>query len=295
MAAAVILFLFYQATSLEERFFSVPLEIVINESYAVSSPVPSSVKVSLRGSEEKIFTILEDDIEVYADFSIHASEGVFRAPVRFRKKGTAEDVEQLEIRMEPAEITLELEKKVSRYVKIQPQLTGYPAKGLELDQYLLSDEEVMVEGPKSHIEQLEFIPTEEISLDGKSEDFYIRARFDVNDPYLTFPAGDSVGLQAIIKDTVILKSFENIEVIYIDLPADLFVEGQPVDGTIKVQGKQLELESTVSADFSILADCSSISGPGRYSVPVSPIIPAGLVVLKYSPDVIDINVQRIER
>ena len=71
VVAAIMLFLFYRATSLEERFFSVPLNVIVNESYAVASEVPKSVKVTLRGSEENIFLILEDDIEVYADFSVH--------------------------------------------------------------------------------------------------------------------------------------------------------------------------------------------------------------------------------
>lgn len=294
VVAAVVLFLFYQAINLEERFFSVPLNVIINESYAISSSVPSSVRVSLKGSEENIFMILEDDIEVYADFSTHSSEGLFRAPVKFVRTGAAEDIEQLEIRIEPAELTLELERKLSRSVKIQPQLAGYPEKGWELDQYLLSIEEAVVEGPKSHVEQLEFIPTEEISLDGKNSDFYLRTRFKVNDPYLYFPAGDSVGFQGIIKETVILKSFEQIGMIYIDLPSDLIITGGENTGSIKVQGKQMLLESTASADFSVIADCYGITEPGKYTVPVSPIIPAGVFVLKYSPEEITIDVERLE-
>ena len=294
VVAAIILFLFYQATSLEERFFSVPLELIINESYAVSSSVPSSVRVSLRGSEENIFMILENDIEVYADFSTHSSEGLFRAPVKFRRAGAAEDIEQLEIRIEPAELTLELERKISKQVKIQPQLIGYPEKGWELDQFLLSMEETVVEGPKSHVESLEFIPTEEINLDGRNSDFYLRTRYKVNDPYLTFPSGDSVGFQGIVKETVILKTFEEVGMIYIDLPPELYIAGTEITGSIKVQGKQILLESTASADFSIIADCGGITSPGRYTVPVSPIIPAGLFVLKYTPDEIIIDVKRLQ-
>ena len=171
VAAAIMLFLFYRATSLEERFFSVPLDVIINEGYAVSSSTPASVKVSLRGSEENIFLILEDDVEVFADFSKHDSEGQFREPLKFLKTGSARNIEGLEIKLDPSEITLELERKVSRSVKIQPQLSGYPAKGHELDQYILSTEEVFVEGPASHVEQLEFIPTEEISLEGGMKTF----------------------------------------------------------------------------------------------------------------------------
>ena len=294
VAAAIILFLFYRATSLEERFFSVPLEIRINESYAVSSTVPPSVKVTLRGSEDSIFLILEDDIEVYADFSRHSSEGQFQEPIRFKKTGSAQNIENLEIRVEPSEIKLELEKKIARMVKIQPQLTGYPEKGYELDQYLLSTEEAVVEGPASHVEGLEFIPTEELSLDGRVEDFYVRLSLNVQDPYLSFPAGDSVGFQGVITETTILKTFEDVGIIFIDLPADLSVFSGESTGSIKVQGKQLMLESTASEDFSLFADCADIDMPGEYEIEINPIVPAGVAVLRYSPESIRVTAERME-
>lgn len=294
VAAAIILFLFYRATSLEERFFSVPLDVRINESYAVSSTLPSSVKVTLRGSEENIFLILEDDIEVYADFSNHASEGQFLEPVRFRKTGSAQNIENLEIKVEPSEIKLELERKIARSVKIQPQLTGYPEKGYELDQYLLSTEEAIVEGPQSHVEGLDFIPTEELSLDGRIEDFYVRLSLNVQDPYLTFPSGDSVGFQGVITETTILKTFEDVGIIYIDLPADLIIESEVNMGTIKVQGKQLMLESTSSEDFSLMADCADVRLPGEYEIRVAPLVPPGAAVLRFSPESITINAAVLE-
>lgn len=294
VAAAIILFLFYRATSLEERFFSVPLDIRINESYAVSSTLPSSVKVTLRGSEDNIFLVLEDDIEVYADFTVHAAEGQFLEPVKFRKTGSAQNIENLEIRVEPSEIKLELERKIARSVKIQPQLTGYPEKGYELDQYLLSTEEALVEGPASHVQELEIIPTEELNLDGRVEDFYVRLSFDVKDPYLSFPAGDSVGFQGVITETTILKTFEDVGIIFIDLPSDLDVESEEVSGTIKVQGRQLMLESTSSEDFSLLADCSSITSPGEHEIAVRPLVPPGAAVLRFSPETIILKAERID-
>ena len=183
-----------------------------------------------------------------------------------------------------------LERKISRTVMIEPQLTGFPAKGYELDQYILSTEVAVVEGPASHVEQLEFIQTEEINLDERSADFYVRTRLDVTDPYLTFPSGDSVGFQGVITETIILKSFEDIGLIYIDLPPELNIAGTEVTGSIRVQGKQLLLESTATQDFSLLADCSDVTGPGRWEIEVTPIVPAGLAVLRYTPDKLEINV-----
>ena len=151
-----------------------------------------------------------------------------------------------------------------------------------------------MEGPASHVEGLEFIQTEEINLDGRIEDFYVRTRLDVQDPYLSFPSGDSVGFQGVIIETVILKTIEDIGLVYIDLPPDLNITDSEIKGSIKVQGKQLLFDSTSSGDFGLIADCSGIVQPGEYEVDVTPIIPAGMAVLRYTPDNLTINVQRME-
>lgn len=287
---AVLLFLFYRATSLEERFFSVPLNIVKNESYAIASEIPKSVKVSLRGTEEKIFTILEDDITVYADFTGESSEGNFRTTLKYTKKGTALNIEELEIRLEPSQISIELERNISKSVKIKPKLEGYPAKGFELDQYILSTEEILIEGPKSHVEGIEFIDTKPIDIDGKKEDFYVRTHLEANDPYLVFPIGDTVGFQGVITETVILKSMDDIGLVFMDLASNLLIKNELPKGSMKVQGKQVLLEKTSSEDFSFFVDCSQITSTGIYERDVSPIVPAGIVILHYSPENVKLEI-----
>ncbi|MDC7126402.1 MAG: CdaR family protein [Spirochaetales bacterium] len=292
VAFAILLFLFYRAASLEERFFSVPLDIRINESYAIASEVPSSVKVMLRGSEESVFTILENDIDVYADFTEHSSEEQFRSVLKYSKRGSALNIEDLEIKIDPPEITLELEKRISRSVKIQPVLAGYPDKGYELDQYILSTEEAVVEGPASHVEQLENIETEVINLDGRQKDFYVRVKLNVQDPYLSFPAGNSIGFQGVITETVIMKTFEDIDLIYLDLPLDLNIDNSGLKGNIKVQGKQMLIEKTTSENYALTADCSEIDKPGEYIVNVRPIVPSGVIVLRYTPETLILRVKK---
>ena len=109
LTAAVILFLFHRVNTMTERFFSVPLEVSTPPGLAIASPYPKTVRITLRGSEDAIYPILEEDIEATADLESHKSQGVFRAPVRISRRGTAANVEPLEIKVEPQDVAFTLE------------------------------------------------------------------------------------------------------------------------------------------------------------------------------------------
>ena len=71
--AALMLLVFHNITSLEERFFSVPLELRLSESLVPASNYPRQVRVRLRGDSEEVFRVVEENIVAFADFSEHTS------------------------------------------------------------------------------------------------------------------------------------------------------------------------------------------------------------------------------
>ena len=86
IALAIILFVFHRMSMLEDRFFSVPLNLEINSNLVPASSYPRMVRVSLRGDANSIYPILEDDIEAYLDLTRYTDRGHYRAPVQVRKK-----------------------------------------------------------------------------------------------------------------------------------------------------------------------------------------------------------------
>ncbi|MBI9102977.1 MAG: hypothetical protein JEY99_11210 [Spirochaetales bacterium] len=292
-AAAIFLFLFHSVTSLEERYFTVPLQIEVSEGYVVSGAYPHSVRVTLRGNEETIYRILEEDVSVYADFSSHQSEGLFRSPVEFEGLGTAAEAGSLEISVEPNELTLEIEKNIRKNVEVFPSMTGLPAKGYDMTQFFVNPNTVQVEGPRSHLKELSTVLTETIDLTGRTNDFTQRVALSNEDPYLVFPGESSVEFLGIIRATILVKDFEDVGMVWLDLDEDLVIDILPEGGSIKLQGAQTSLESLNPADLFISVDCSSIKGPGIHIVDVRPEVPPGVNVLDWSPEKITLNI--IER
>ena len=108
ITAAVILLLFHRVTTLSERFFSVPLDVTTPSGLAVASAFPKTVRITLRGAGDAIFPILEEDVGASVSLDSHQSAGVYRAEVKVARRGTAQNVEPLEIRGDPQEITFTL-------------------------------------------------------------------------------------------------------------------------------------------------------------------------------------------
>lgn len=294
ITAAVLLFLFNQMATLEERFLSIPLEVIVADQYIPAESAPKTVRVTLRGQSEEVNLVLEDDIEVYADFSEYTTEGNYTVPIKVVKQGSLAHIDPLELQVEPRQLSLRIEKKLSKSVRVKPLLVGYPAKGFELSQYFLTPSSVEVDGVKSTVEKLDSVETEPIDLSGRTEDFTIRVRLKKPGQFSSFPGGNTVEFFGIVQENTILKTVENIDLIALDLAGDLAVSDLQQNGVLNVQGPQLLLEKLDREDFMLTVDCSEIDRPGSYTLPVNPDVPQGILVLKYTPTTVEIEVNRMD-
>ena len=290
LAVALVVVLLSDIAGVAERYFSVPLELRLAENVMPGEPYTDRVRLSLRGDESEIFRVLEDDVVAYADFSEHDSEGVFRAPVQLEKQGTALDVEALEMSVEPMSVTVTLEEKMIASVEVVPNLVGFPPPGYELTDYRLSPTQVAIVGPRSRVEGISSILTEEINLTTRTDDFSETVRLVKPDDLVELPGGDVVDFRALITETVVQSRFSGVEITIVDLDPDLEIVSPLPTGTILVQGKQLDLEGIPESRVSIIVDASGVDDPGTYELPTRPQIPSGLLVLGIEPARVELTV-----
>lgn len=294
IAAAIILFLFQRIVTMEERFFSVPLQIETTGRYLPVAPFPQSVRVHLRGEADNIDTILENDIKAYVDLRDRDAASTYEEPVLIRKTGTALNAEDIEIRVDPLTVELTIEEKMIKSLELSANIRGFPEPGYELDQYFLSPSRVEVEGPRSRVEPLDELETEAIPLNGRKEDFTTRVRIDLDDRSIRIRGGDYVEFRALIKEKIIHRSIENIDIVTLDLDPDYVLEEPLGQGNIQIQGSKNALEGLKAASIQLVVDCSEIETTGEYLLPVRPDIPAGPVVLSYEPRQVILKVVRPE-
>lgn len=293
--AAIVLFALYSINTLEERFFTVPLDILINSNFVSVDNSVDKVRIRIRGSEEDIYSVLEEEIEAYIDLSSKTSEGEFQAPVLIRKKGSAQNNKNLEINVEPINARTHIEQKLTRSIVVQPTLNGFPLAGYNLDQYFISPSSVTVTGPRSQVEELQFIPTENIDLMGRYEDFSVRSRLIHASEDISFLVGDVVEFSGVITEAIVIRTISDIDIVSVDLADNLLINGKLPKATIKVQGTQQRMEKIKLQNLQFMVDCSRIRRPGTYNLPVLVDIPDDLAVLTYNPSIVEFEVVSISQ
>ena len=282
-AAAVLLLVFHDVTRLEERFISVPLEVRMSSELVPASTYPRQARVRLRGEADQIFSILEEDIVAYVDLSAYDDEGEYRVPVELERSRSAEQGDTLEMEVEPSSIAITLEGKLLKSVEVVPGTSGFPPSGYEMTQLLMTPSSVEIEGPRSKVEGLTQVRTEDIDISGKRESFTERLRLVRPDPLVSFPGGDIVEMRGIVEEAVVLTTFEPVTVLVTGLDERFRLAQSLPDGSIRVQARQLDVEQTQPEDVQLLIDAGSIQSPGTVRLPVRPVVPEGFVILRYEP------------
>jgi len=282
--AAILLSLFYQINTLEERFFSIPLEIQTADGFSITGSYPVNVRVNLRGSQDMIYSILDNEISAVADFRSFTNEGTFKAPVEITlhsNNGLTDDT--IEIQVEPREISITQEEKVVKSLEVKPALNSSVPNGYELVQYFVSPNYVTVQGPRSQLQSVTSIKTEEIDLSGRYDDFSVSTRLIPPGDNVTFPGGNTVELRGVVDEAVIIQNLTNLEIVTVDLNPEFIISQNLPDMSITIQGSQLLLEKLRTRDLHFYIDCSKIRVPGTYTIPVQVDTPEGVAVLKYNP------------
>jgi YbbR domain-containing protein len=290
LGVAVVIVLFSDLARTDERYFSVPLEVLVDDSVMPSEEFPTRARVRLRGDESEIYAVNEEDVVAVADFREHTTDGQYRAPVEVERSGTALDFEALEITVEPLNVVVTLEQKLTSSLPVAANIVGFPPHGYEFSDFRISPTTVDVEGPRSVLEGLTQILTEEIDLTGRTEDFSERVRLARPSPLVVFPGGNVVDFRALISETRIQTTFENLPIDVRGLDPLYELVSDPVTASIRVQGKQLDLEGVPPDRFEVSVDASQIDGSGNYSLATVALVPSGIVVLDIDPSAIEVTV-----
>jgi hypothetical protein len=283
LTAAVILFLFHRVNTMTERFFSVPLEVSTPPGLAIGSAYPKTVRITLRGTEDAIYPILEEDIQADASLDGHRSAGVFRVPVRITRRGTAANVEPLEIKVEPAEVTFALEPLAERRVPVEPNLRGAPAYGYQVVQSSVAPESILVRGARSRVQALSSLSTEEVDLSGRTASFSLRVKVLAPSSLVRIVGDAAVDFHAIIQESVISRAISGVPILGSGIPAHLALRSALPLGTVTLQGTQLALDSVQAGQVKLVLDLSAIHRAGEYTLHPRPETPAGFAVLDWSP------------
>ncbi|MFQ3639054.1 MAG: hypothetical protein SNJ62_03470 [Chloracidobacterium sp.] len=169
-------------------------------------------------------------------------------------------VEILEI--EPARITLSLERQVEQQVEIKPNFRGVLPVDREVAEYQVTPPVTKLRGPEALVYALQSVGTETIWLNTHDRSFTERYKVDVKDPRIAIIGAQEVEVRVAIRPIIVRRRLE----IVLDVPGT-----PPTRIEVTVEGPKSVVEKLRARDFQVTVGKELVSErPPRRSVVVTP-------------------------
>ena len=138
----------------------------------ISSGLPSTVQVTIRGVAQSLTCNINLQDAKEGEKRITLTKDHIEAPKRLGIEVT---------QVNPSQITLMLEKTISKRVPIAVPVQGEVASGYEIYDKIPNPKEVEIEGPRSHIEPVEEVSTDSIDVSDLDQSSRYQASLNFRD------------------------------------------------------------------------------------------------------------------
>jgi hypothetical protein len=290
IALALVLFVFNRLNTMTTRSLSVPLTVETNSTLVPASSHPRNVRVSLKGEDENVKSIEDGDIEAYVDFTRYEDGGLYSAPVLIRKKGNALNVEPLEIAVSPPKLSVQLDRRINKTIPLTAVVRGRVADGFDLVSYSISPLEIAVTGPVGFLEPVVEIETEIIDLDGRNGDFTMEVNIPNPNPFFVLRGSGTVEFSCIIRPAVSVRTIEGIPIILVGLDPEFEADMGGRTGSVRFEGSQSQLDNFQPPPNFFTVDCSGISEPGTYTLPVALNLSQAFSLIRREPEELSLTI-----
>ncbi len=283
LAAAVLLFFYNQIISLEENTFVVPLQVETADEVAPASDLPESVRVTVRGSEQAVQSLSGGALIARLNATRYTEPGRYTITVDAAVRANEIDAQAVDLQVQPAAVTLELDRMARSTVEVNPSIRGFPARGFELTRSFVSPARVEIEGPERYISSRTSIATEPIDITARTEPFTTEVGFRPPNEFIRVRGGERVEFRGVVEEVMVETWFSGVGISLINVPEDFEVAGAQGAGSMQLRGTLLTLESLEPDQLSLEADAAEVTEPGEHELELTPVVPDGVEVLEFQP------------
>ena len=146
-----------------ERAFAAPLSLVgMRRDLVITTPVPDTVSVRLRGRASELRSLSSQNLEVTVDlgWAQQAGEVTITLPPGIEV-----------VSIDPTKVRFRVEQVRQRVVPIRPFLVGETSSGYQAGEPTLVPDHALVSGPSSLIQKISEVTTERIIMTGRTGTF----------------------------------------------------------------------------------------------------------------------------
>lgn len=290
---AVFIYFFYRHATIQKETKVVPLNVSSQGITLPAQNIPSYVKVSLKGRPEDLARITEKNISAVINLDYHTEEGKFKVPVDIRLAPEIMGIEPLEVTVDKSFLEINIAKKDRKQLPVKVEIQGTPAAGYEITDIAVSPSTIGVSGAKSIIDAMVEVSTDEISVDEKRTSFSQNVGIHHDSQLISYD-NKTVTVTVTIQPITSSRRFVD-QTIYLYGVNPLFeAKADPERITFTLSGAQNQLEAFVPELHTVRMNCSAITKPGTYEVPIEVVLPKGIRLVSQSDRTARVSLVPIE-
>ena len=283
--------LWYMAVGREraEIGLNIPLELVnFPPRTVIANQVPDGINVRIRGSVALTRQVSDRKLRFSMDLG-----GAKIGPNSFTIKADALGLPRgLEItRLAPAEITVDLERIVTKKVNLLPVIKGEPAAGYIIEDITLEPREVEVQGPESVLKPLEIIWTEPVDVTNLTKPVTLDTAADLPDQSLSLVKPQSIKAILKVDEKIVTRAFNQVPVEPI-LPENVVLDFRIRPGKVDLvlRGPLNAMTELVTGKkLSVRVNLAGLE-PGEHERLLIVAFPPSMEVVRLEPKVVKIRV-----
>ena len=270
----------------------VPIEITnLPQSLIISNQFKKQLEVTISGPRGLVRSISNQHITRSIDLA-NARPGtqVFQnkpESIRFPRGITIQ-------RIQPANITLTIDKLLEKVLPIKPMLTGITAEGFEIASVTAKPATISLKAPAEALKDTIFLSTQPIDVSGLNASLNNRqVALDVN-PEIAELIGESlISVNVAIREKLVPREFFDIPVEFSHAAERTSYRLSPDTVALKAElPYHLAQPQSAPVAFSATVDANALP-PGRYDLPVTVLSqPPGIRIVEVIPPKISINIGR---
>jgi len=279
-----------ESTSFEVVVADIPLIITAGDGHAVLEQSSDVVSIRFRGSREDISFISRDQVSVELDIAeradrMHQSIKLLPRHVKTLSRAHA-------VRLYPSEVTVTTDREVERLLPVKATFEGTLPEGIQLEKAVCVPASVRIRGAEQRLRNLEQIRTMPIRLDGRYNTFKTHVAVGKGQPWIAIPERVSVQLELV--ERVATRRIEKNQIRPRQASDDnRVVKILPEKVAVVLRGSPQRVESFDARDMYVYVDCTELTEPAEYEVPVRVDVPRGIHVEKIEPPIVRVVVKKM--
>ena len=266
-----------EAISFEVVLSDIPLEIRVEQGWAVLHQSEHTVRVTFRGSQDDIRQMDPKQIKAVVDLRTNAIAGSGEIGVSLSAIEAPRNVRP--IRVEPSRVQVSLDREQEKKVPVQSRAVGKPFSG-EVEALICDPAFVTLRGPAQHLQQTEWVYTESVDVEGRVESFTKRCRVLMpSDTWTPVIEPPEVQVNVIISERKETAEWDNVPVSVIAKPQALWsIEVLPPRVRVVLTGSPEMLEDLQAVAPKAFVECFELDPSLTYDLPVQVLLPLGKTV-----------------